>query len=326
MTKSDPGTLATLYRQSRLATWTNNASQLYIPRTKSSTPPSRQVLSSTPASLNRSDFGLKQSMPSKYKGRYITIDSLNSETGILDYSSGSMAYKLKKMRQLPGAVTPIRNSMTPGTAFSSFFTGSTVNGYPDLERKPKKLRDRQTFLNWLHSQNESIKTLHNSPEQQKRLFEKYLSSSRKEDYNTEASLTSHKTQKPSLCLATAGLRYNLPGTLMNTPQGVTKSITVPGRVLERNGVTAAVSGVIGRSDLAFFVSEPSPQTLTKTYPLHIQRMSVTERGGVNISVRQPRVRARTSPGLIKTLQSNQTKKGREEVDALYANINNTLYS
>jgi hypothetical protein len=325
MTKSGSGTLATLYRQSRLATWTNNASQLDIPRTKSSSPPSRQVLSSTPASLNRSDFGLKQSMPSKYKGRYITIDSLNSETGILDYSSGSMAYKLKKMQQLPGALTPIRNSMTPGTAFSSFFTGSTVNAYPDLERKPRK-RTRQTFLDWLHSQNESIKTLHNSPEQQKRLFEKYLSPSRKVDYNTEASLTGHKIQKPSLCLATAGLRYNLPGTLINTPQGVTKSITVPGRVLERNGVTAAVSGVIGRSDLAFFVSEQSPQTLTKTYPLHIQRMSVTERGGVNISVRQPRVRAQTSPGLIKTLQSNQTKKRREEVDALYANINNTLYS
>lgn len=343
MTKcSGPNSLATLYRQSRLASWTNissNNNSLDVQRARTSSYPRCQTLESTPASFYRRDFGLKQSMPPKYKGRYMTVNSLNNETGILDFSPDSLAYTLKKIRQLPGYVTPLKNGTSTGSSFSAFFTGSSSSSRAGLVDKQqnisnKVIKKRKKFLEWLKSQNESIKTLHSSPEKRQKLLNMYMSLIvRGDDRNSQSfdPITYNGNVKNSnMCMATAGIRYALPGCLFNTPKGAMKNIAVPGRALERNGVKAAVAGVISRSDIAFFIPETGPRVIKGIHPLHIQRMSVLDDGRLHISVRQPRVRpsSQVASRFVKAIHTPKKSaiKGSRNMDALYTNINNTLYS
>lgn len=312
---SSGSSLASLYRHSRLVS-------LPQPTECSSHKqpfPTEQVICSTPASFHRRDFGLKQVLPRKYNAHYITVKRLDTNTGIVDFERGSMAFGLKKIKELPGTVVPIRSADADGTTYSSFFRGST--GHNNRLRRTGS--SRESFKEWLKTQNESVKTLHNSYERKRVLINKFFKMSSDQDHRPQLH-NKHSTDGDSSCVATAGLRYALPGTLQNTPKGPTTTHPVQGRILQRNGVTAAVSGVIARSEIAFFISDPSPYPFHKTQPLQIHRMSVSDTGGIDITVRQPTNRGRVSLNLINRVRINE--KTAQELDALYKKINDALYS
>lgn len=73
------------------------------------TKPTHQIIQTTSASLNRNDYGLKASLPSKIKSRYIVFDKLDTMQHMTSFEAYSGIYWTKKKFQEMG-VPVITNS------------------------------------------------------------------------------------------------------------------------------------------------------------------------------------------------------------------------
>lgn len=221
-----PRSFESLLRRSRYAS-------VVIPKGKNVTPgvPVQQVITATPETKRRSDWGLKRPVPPLFKSEVASVEAIDTRMQMAELTYGTRYY---------GAAQRLRSTGLPftsvhGTSKSSsdrkldpFFT------QPHRDETGKLPLSRESFLSKVDPVNM------NYPSQLLKLAKSYVAD------NIELPPAAHQEIK-----ATGGLSYVPYGSLRNSRNGVQENIEVAGRVRdgERGSSVAAIGGVVARLDL-----------------------------------------------------------------------------
>lgn len=285
--------------------------------------PTHQVITTTPASNYRNDWGLKRPLPTKRSSRFITLNKLDSETGLTDYNSGARyAMVLNRIKEFGQPVQPILPSRSLDNYRTShndpFFTplpASIIKPTESHQTSPTSIKEgdsSRSFINYLQNNNYSpdyVGGLLQDRPKLKAAIRRHVRTQRSRPPSEEekADFTSDISHE-IFCqpMATAGLLYSLPGTLHNRPTAVkvpstplfqnTTSITVPrqdglvvpGRLVNGHGSLANVGGITGSANLVnvdLVEVQNRPLIYDPVQPFTIQSLSVTRQASVDLVVR-----------------------------------------
>lgn len=240
-----------LLRNSRLATLGKPLQGMSRPLNPH---PSHQVVTTTPASFHRRDWGLKAPIPEKHRSLYVNVQAMDSPEGLAQYESGSGFYrKLQRFRELG---VPLKQGNMHLDYFSARSDKSkTLLGLPQyklnrlIKRAPSK---RQEFKEFIEDKRKDSKSRNTKADMTRFAVEFW-------NFNP---IHAHSVGKSR---SSIGLNYSLKGALHNTPEGLRTGKIVPGRVV--NGYTRNTVGLGG------FVAESSHRRLgVQDSPLAVRNL------------------------------------------------------
>ncbi|SCV03814.1 LAME_0H13432g1_1 [Lachancea meyersii CBS 8951] len=218
--------------------------------------PTHQVIETRPSTLHRQEWGLKSSLPSKVRTKYIVFNDLDTLERLTTFEpNGGSQWNRIRFQELgvapkynPGKANPLfekaaasGNQLVP---LSSLLNVDASTPKAEIERRVSQMRSlRDAFKQWV---------LKNDPEalQNKSFTVKDMTDSAvnflKESTNHSVSLDSGSLRRT---VGTGGLTYNLHGRLRNSPNGVVQKTIVPGRFLnaEGNDRLAAIGGFVANA-------------------------------------------------------------------------------
>ncbi|SCU89436.1 LAFA_0E18030g1_1 [Lachancea sp. 'fantastica'] len=218
--------------------------------------PTHQIIETRPSTLYRQEWGLKSSLPSKTKTKYIVFNDLDTLERLTTFeATGGSQWNRIRFQELgvapkynPGKANPLfeatvvsGNQLVP---LSSLLNVDASTPKAEVQRKVSQMKNlRGAFKQWL---------LKNDPEalQNKSFSVKDMTGSALEFLN---ETTDHGVNLDSSSLrktvGTGGLTYNLHGRLRNSPNGVIQKTIVPGRFLnaEGNDRLAAIGGFVANA-------------------------------------------------------------------------------
>ena len=283
--------------------------------------PTHQVITTTPASNFRHDWGLKRPLPTTRSSRFITLDSIDTETGLTDFNSGARyAMILNRIKELQQPVQPIlskhtldKNTKNMG---GSFFQSLQIEKSARSDQTSPSEIHTKSFRAFLKNQGYTPELINNLVQDKPRLeadVKKILSSQVRTSQNSLSTTpvrpnneSSKQTDSLRQPLATAGLLYALPGTLNNRPTSIKTPSTplfkhsvglsvprqdgviVPGRLVNSNGTLANVGGITGSANLVNvdLVEVQNRQLVyDKVQPFTVQSLGITRQGSVDLVVR-----------------------------------------
>lgn len=205
--------------------------------------PTHQVLTTTPASHFRRDWGLKRPMPANNRARFITLEQMDTESGITAFESGAKYALIKKrIEELRQPVKPIlsragRDDSGGGRTtrgdqlFMPLAQGSEERSNQlQNQRKIKVAEENPTvdqFRKYLDSTGLPTKTIESLLQNKSDLhaaLQKYVIHSSWGSTNhppppppPQHDHRRRPPQPPASPIATAGLLYTLPGSLSTRP-------------------------------------------------------------------------------------------------------------
>lgn len=284
--------------------------------------PTHQVITTTPASNYRHDWGLKRPLPTSRNSRFITLNKLDSETGLTDFDSGARyAMTSKRIQEMQQPVQPI----LPNSALDNsrpmqnhpFFTplrlpsGSSIpsNSKTSKSIGSSKVESFKSYLKYNGYSSAVIEALLLDGSKLEAAFQRNFpgNTERTPVKQRDSGVSSDKpTDSLRLPLATAGLCYTLPGTLNNRPKviktpsaklfkdttGISSTrqdgTAVPGRLVNSNGTLANVGGITGSANLVNvdLIEIQNRQLVYDTVqPFTIQSIGITRQGSIDLVVR-----------------------------------------
>lgn len=293
------GRLAQLLKNSRLAQVPRNDKPLVQsgPRYH----PTHQIIETRPSTLDRQEWGLKSSIPSKVKSRYLIYNDLDTLERITTFEPhGGAQWNRLRFQEMglapkynPGKANPLFegssshvDQLAPLSSFLEITSGSGTSQKDVQAKLPAVKALRNRFKRWLlqkdpealRSKGFTLKDLHD-------LAVQFLAS----EGSVGSAGPSKRLNKSSMqkVVGTGGLSYNLPGKLRNSPNGVVSKTIVPGRFLniDGNDRLAAIGGFVANA------SSSSPMTSQVdynmgdfvrelTFPFEVQQASVEDNGKV----------------------------------------------
>ncbi|CCF59690.1 hypothetical protein KAFR_0H02810 [Kazachstania africana CBS 2517] len=281
-------TISQLLRQTKL-------SQVPRPRvggSKSRCYPTHQIIETKPSTLSHQEWGLKSTLPSKIRTRYIELDALDSLERMTKFepNGGNQWIRLRfqEMGVVPsyqtGKVNPLFHK--DGSSYESLTEViDAKSGQERLNRrKIEQIKQaRNDFKKWLidkHAMDVDFK--HFNATTLKNLAIEFLN----EQINTK------RLKFPrDRVIGNGGLSYKLKGRLDNSPNGVVTKHIVPGRMVNsshQNQNVAAIGGFIARSlgendkknsyNKGDFIRE-------LVYPFTIENVTMKDNGKTEIQAR-----------------------------------------
>lgn len=316
------------FRKSRLNSLPKRAGNLphgqqQLSRKQKRQSPIDQVITTTPASFYRQDWGLKRPLPWK-KTKFVTIDEIDTSTGMTDFNPGDKYTMIQnRIKELQRPVSSIlaRNKHQPKQLKrDGLFQPLYIEPLDNPSRRPSAY---------------STKTFQS---------EKFYSSASLIT-NTASSFLS-PLQSPiddSLRnpVATAGLSYHLPGTLDNRPMhGRTLNSSLyaqkdippvsrpegtvfPGRIIKSDASLANVSGVTASANIvnaSITEIQNRPLVYDVVQPFTVQSIEMTKQGAIDMVVRVLAEKKQTYSGSRRrsnaALLSNRKRKSEDDDDLL----------
>ncbi|BAO40693.1 uncharacterized protein in HIS3 3'region [Kluyveromyces marxianus] len=240
--------ISNLLRNSRIAQVPKTEKALF--QVGNPTRPTHQVIETKPSTLQRQEWGLKASIPSKIKSRYLVFNDLDTQERLTSFEPiGQYQWnriRFQEMGLAPRYVEEEKNPLFEGHTKKSgrlapFSNAVHITPTTPRSEKSRKLRDinvhRAEFKQWiLENHPESLAGIKNeNTKSLKTLASEFLHQKLgKLDINT-ASKTDWNV------VGTGGLTYNLRGRLRQSPNGVKQKTVVPGRILSLQGPDRAVA-------------------------------------------------------------------------------------
>ncbi|CCH42111.1 hypothetical protein BN7_1654 [Wickerhamomyces ciferrii] len=287
-----------LLRNSRLSALPKNSS-----KHKGNKFPSQQIIETRANALARDEWGLKSSLPSKIKSRFITFNDLDNMERIVDFETGgSFHWKQKRFQEMnivPNFDTPRKNPLFfNDVADSHRFTSlASLMGITD-EISPKNLNKILDSISGLRVKFEKY-LLKKDPIQLKN------KSFTQEEFASHAIdfLSSIKTEQPitsfnqlnlrkGLVKGTGGLSYGLKGRLTNSPNGIKSKFIGTGRfaTTSPNSRIVAFGGFFGEtsntsSNLQFNKTQSDGKVPREVnVPFSVERAVLQDDGSVNLKL------------------------------------------
>ncbi|SCV05744.1 LANO_0H14224g1_1 [Lachancea nothofagi CBS 11611] len=246
--------LSHLLRNSRIAQVPKSKNPLTSTAPKYA--PTHQIIETRPSTLHRQEWGLKSSLPSKVKTRYIVYNDLDTLERLTTFEpNGGSQWNRIRFQELgvapkynPGKANPLfeasassRNQLVP---LSSLLNVDSSTPKAEIERKVAQMKNmRGTFKQWLLLRDPEV--LKNKSFTIKDMTDSAV------EFLTEATDSNVSLDSNSLrkTIGTGGLTYNLHGRLRNSPNGVVQKTVVPGRFLnvEGNDRLAAIGGFVANA-------------------------------------------------------------------------------
>lgn len=205
---------------------------IVIPKGKNDNPavPVQQVITATPETKRRSDWGLKRPVPPLFKSEVASVEAIDTRMQMAELTYGTRYH---------GAAQRLRST---GLAFTSVHGGGKASEkkldpfftQPHKKESGKLPLTRESFL----SKVDPVNIVY--PSQLFKLAKSYV--------NENMELPARADQEIK---ATGGLSYVPSGSLRNSRNGVQESILVAGRVRdgERATSVAAIGGFVAKLDL-----------------------------------------------------------------------------
>lgn len=310
------GRLAQLVKNSRVAQVPRNGKPLVQsgPRYH----PTHQIIETKPSTLDRQEWGLKSSIPSKIKSRYLIFNDLDTLERITTFEpNGGTQWNRIRFQELgvapkynPGKANPLfqgssshADQLAPFSSILNVNSGNSTNQKVVKSKLPSVKTMRGEFKQWLLSKDpEALKNKSFTPKDLNNYAVQFLSE--KGSGNGENERLNKATMKG--VVGTGGLTYSLPGKLKNSPNGVVAKTIVPGRFLniDGNDRLAAIGGFVANA------SSSSPMTSQVdynmgdfvrelTFPFEVQQASVEDNGRVMLRAKvisgiSPRARLQMS--------------------------------
>ncbi|QEU58327.1 Mrp51 [Kluyveromyces lactis] len=240
--------ISNLLRNSRIAQVAKTDKPLFRPGNSSH--PTHQVIETKPSSLYRQEWGLKASIPSKIKTRYLVYNDLDTQQRLTTFEPmGQYQWnriRFQEMGLAPRYVeeesNPLFNGKTKRAGkYAPFSNAVNIAHNSAPSEKTRKLKEivqhRSEFKKWLLEKHpDSIAGVRNENTRPlKALATEFLHEKMgKLNINTAANSEWN-------IVGTGGLTYNLKGRLRQSPNGVKQKHVVPGRVLSVQGPDRAVA-------------------------------------------------------------------------------------
>lgn len=296
--------LAQLVKNSRLAQVPRNDMPLVQagPRYH----PTHQIIETKPAALERQEWGLKSSIPSKVKSRYLIYNDLDTLERITTFEpNGGTQWNRLRFQEMglapkynPGKANPLfegssshADQLAPLSSFLNITSGNATSQKDVQTKLPAIKALRSQFKQWLVMKDpEALRTKGFTPKDLHDLAVQFLA---EEGFGRKAD-TTRRMNKSTMqkVVGTGGLTYNLPGKLRNSPNGVVSKTIVPGRFLnvDGNDRLAAIGGFVANA------SSSSPMTSQVDYnmgdfvrelifPFEVQQAAVEDNGKVILKAR-----------------------------------------
>lgn len=283
--------------------------------------PTQQVITTTPASNFRNNWGLKNDLPKKKRSPYITLNSIDVN-GLVDYDPGA-GYTMtsRRIQELKTSIQPLI-PIPSKNYLSDFFYSPKPAAQHSLDNSPEQSQDRETekkrasFLHYLENTGYPRAKI-NQITKDGPLLERTLSK-----YRTKGNSLTHQANlfadpqtssnpPPSLMrpIGTAGLLYSLKGSLHNRPlrsssakaigstqdqisilnsqlsPGSLESEIFPGRFVDSSGSRALVAGIVGTTnavDLKMNIGSSNSNMQAQCQPLSIRTLQMKGNGSVEM--------------------------------------------
>lgn len=288
-----------------------------------STVPSDQIITTTPASYYKQDWGLKRPLP-KRAPKNIVLKDIDFNAGLTNYDFGDkFALILNRIKESGTTVSPVIGQLRAGnrsTGGNGLFhtiqnhkSPQPIKSFESVNHESRDSptdRNLQAFISFLESkgyQKPRIDTiLESNPQIIESMDKEIKTSSRTSHIKLAPSQHSGSNQIDDLVrapIATAGLLYLLPGSIDNRPP-TTKSIKnitsahyfksthinggaiVPGRLVGQ-GDLATVGGVTGTVSLGnadrTIISNQSIMH-EKVHPFTVRHISLTKNASLDMVV------------------------------------------
>ncbi|SCW03434.1 LAFE_0G10330g1_1 [Lachancea fermentati] len=256
--------------------------------------PTHQIIETKPSTLHRQEWGLKASLPSKIKTKYIVYNDLDTLERLTTFeTNGGAQWNRLRFQELgvaprynPGKANPLfemssstKNQLIP---LSSLLNINASTSRRDVEKKLAQMRGlRGAFKKWLLDRDpEALKNKSFNMKDMSENAVEFLT----ETLNPAADAQSSTLQR---VVGTGGLSYNLTGRLKQSPNGVISKTVVPGRFLnvESNDRLAAIGGFVanaGSSSVNTSQADYSMGDFVRElkFPFAVNHASVQENGKV----------------------------------------------
>ncbi|AMD19618.1 HCL533Wp [Eremothecium sinecaudum] len=280
--------LSSLLRNSRL-------SQLYqtdkaILDSVRNLAPTHQVIETKPATQYRQEWGLKSSIPSKIKSRYIVVNKLDTLERFTSFEPVGQ-YQWNRIRFQEIGVAPSYGHQVPNPLFSGASQNASsdkLSGLLGISEKTSAAKRDMVM--------KKLAGLY--PAYMKWISEKYPEIAKKPHEYRNASylrefLSQYSFDKPLSgqfkVVGTGGLSYALQGRLRQSPRGVQNKNPATGRVLQLKGMerTAAVGGFVANLNALGRVSrkldiQHGDYIRAEKYPFFISEAKVGENGKITM--------------------------------------------
>lgn len=308
--------LAQLIKNSRVAQVPRNDKPLFQAGARYH--PTHQIIETKPSTLARQEWGLKSSIPSKVKSRYLVFNDLDTLERITTFeANGSSQWNRLRFQELgvapkynPGKSNPLfqgksshADQLAPFSSILNANSGNSTTQKVVKSKLPSVKALRGEFKQWMLAKDpEALKNKSFTPKDFHRDAVQFLSE------RGSVSSDSRRLNKATMqnVIGTGGLTYGLPGRLKNSPNGVATKTIVPGRFLniDGNDRLAAIGGFVANA------SSSSPMTSQidynmgdsvreLTFPFEVQQASVEDNGRVMLRAKvvsgiSPRARLQMS--------------------------------
>ncbi|AET41575.1 mitochondrial 37S ribosomal protein bS1m Ecym_8296 [Eremothecium cymbalariae DBVPG len=262
--------------------------------------PTHQVIETKPACLRRQEWGLKSSIPSKVKSRYIIFNELDTMERLTDFEPIGQ-YQWNRIRFQEMGISPKYPMKSQGNPLfynrslnvSSESSPSVLTGIDSANTSVKKKKVlqlvesmRPAFKKWLTEAYPEVFIERSRVE--KKQLNKYASEflSQNMDITSADRLFRHAS-----VVGTGGLTYNLAGRLRQSPKGIKQINVVEGRILQTNNLekSVAVAGFIAKAsslgrNARRFEYEMGDFVREHTFPFLINEAKVNEEGRIVLDV------------------------------------------
>lgn len=263
--------LAQLIKNSRLAQVPRNGKPMLQngPRYH----PTHQIIETKPSTLDRQEWGLKSSIPSKVKSRYLVYNDLDTLERVTPFEpNGGAQWNRLRFQELglaprynPGKTNPLfqgssshADQLAPFSSILNVNSGNSSTQKDIRSKLPSVKKLRKEFKDWLLGKDpEALKNKSFTPRDLQGFAVQFLS---ERGIGSGDPKRLNKTTMQNV-IGTGGLSYGLPGKLRNSPNGVVSKTIVPGRFLnvDGNDRLAAIGGFVANA------SSSSPMTSQVDY-------------------------------------------------------------
>ncbi|AEY95945.1 FADL271Wp [Eremothecium gossypii FDAG1] len=308
--------LSSILRNSRIAQVPKPKGPLFSPDKKYV--PTHQLIENKASTMHRQEWGMKSSIPSRSKSRYLIFDELDTQQRLTSFEAIGQ-YQWNRIRIQELGVVPER--ATAGNAFqtsadanapsnplfsgfssrlsartplSSFFgltSKSDAKQWKAAEKKVAALRP--AFKKWLQDHHPHL--IIHKDQMDPADFRK-----RAVEFITEIATRSSGAGGSWKVVGNGGLTYGLKGRLQQSPLGIKQNTVVEGRILQTNGMekSVAAAGFVGNGMLGTNLRKVDyamgDLVRTARFPFEVKQARLLENGRLlmDMSLIEPKNTAR----------------------------------
>lgn len=240
--------ISNLLRGSRIAQVSKSDKPLFASKNK--VHPTHQVIETKPSTLHRQEWGLKSSIPSKNKTRYLVFNDLDTQQRLTTFEPmGQYQWNRIRFQEMGLAPNYTEEGLNPlfegetkkSGKFAPFSNATNITQSTTRAEKDRKLQEiqrvRPEFKEWLLKNHpESLAGIRNeNTKPLKVLAAEFL-------HKEMGGLNIANVTKSNWnIIGSGGLTYNLKGKLRQSPNGVKQKNIANGRILSIDGPDKAVA-------------------------------------------------------------------------------------